>query len=189
MHCAHCGNEIRETHGFCSECGKPAGTGKPAVRSGFVIALLTVFFVGFGLVVYFVRADNTANNMSPNNWAQPRLHTETIDTAFTVPQLRDKAYRFAIPPGARDLILQGHFTATGGAHNDIEVWLLNDDGFVNWQNKHSVTPIYSSGRVTQGTLSVSLPSATETYYLIFNNRFSFISPKAVQDNLTLQYRR
>ncbi len=189
MHCVYCGNEIREGQGFCSKCGKQAGAAKPAARSGFVVALLAVFFVGFGLVVYLVRADNTATNMQPNTWAQPRLYTETIDNAFTVPQLRDKSYRFVIPPGARDATLQGRFTATGGAHNDIEVWVMNNDGFVNWQNKRSVTPIYNSGRVTQGTLNVSLPSATETYYLVFNNRFSFISPKAVQDNLTLQYRR
>ncbi len=160
------------------------------VRAGYVLALLVVFFVGFGLVMYFIRADKTAANMQPNNpnTPQPRLYTETIDGAFTVPHLHDKAYRFAVPAGAKDAALQGHFTATGGANNDIEVWLMNDDGFVNWQNRHPVTPIYNSGRITQGTLNVSLPESG-TYYLIFNNRFSVISPKAVQDNVSLTYKR
>jgi predicted nucleic acid-binding Zn ribbon protein len=189
MHCVHCGNEIPETHGFCSKCGKQAGATKPAVRSGYVVALLVVFFVGVGLIVYFIRADKAATNMQPNTSPQPKLYSETIDTAFTVPQLRDKAYRFAIPAGARDAMLQGHFTATGGANNDIEVWVTNNDGFVNWENKHPVTPIYSSGRVTQGALSVFLPPEAGAYYLIFNNRFSFISPKAVQDDVRLQYKR
>jgi hypothetical protein len=165
---------------------------KPAVRTGYVVALLVVFFVGFGLVAYFARADKAAANIQPtlqsNALPQPRLYTQTIDTAFTIRQLQDKAYKFAIPAGATSATLQGHFAATGGAHNDIEVWLMNDDGFVNWQNKHAVTPIYNSGRVTQGALNVGLPS-DGTYYLIFNNRFSFISPKAVQDSVTLQYKR
>ena len=155
---------------------------------GYVVALLAVLFVGFGLVPHVIRANKAAANIQ-GDAVQPKLYTETIDTAFTVPQLHDKTYRFAIPAGARDAVLQGHFNAIGGAHNDIEVWIMNDDGFVNWQNKHSVRPIYSSGRVTQGTISVSLPPEAGRYYVIFNNRFSFISPKAVQDNLSLQYQR
>jgi hypothetical protein len=163
------------------------------VRTSYVVALLVVIFIGFGLVVYFIRADKAATavqpNALPNAVPQLRLFTETIDTAFTVPKLSDKAYRFAIPAGAREATLQGHFTATGGSGNDIEVWVMNDDGFVNWQNRHAVTPIYNSGKATQGTLNVPLPSEAGTYYLIFNNRYSSISPKAVQDNVTLQYKR
>jgi hypothetical protein len=163
------------------------------VRTRYVVALLVVLLVGFGLVVYFNRADNAATavlqNPLPNAPPQLRLYTQTIDTAFTVPRLSDKAYRFAIPAGAREATLQGHFTATGGSGNDIEVWVMNDDGFANWQNKHLVTPIYNSGKVTQGTVNVSLSDDAGTYYLIFNNRYSLISPKAVQDNVSLQYKR
>ncbi len=155
------------------------------VRVGYVVALLVVLFLGFGLVVYFIRADQAAANVPPV--PQPRLYTETIDGAFTIPQLHDKDYRLAVPAGAKDVSLQGHFTATGGANNDIEVSLMDDDTFVNWQNRHPVTPTYSSGRVTQGTLNISLPDAG-TYYLIFNNRFSVFSPKAVQDNVSLTYK-
>jgi len=155
------------------------------VKVGYVVALLAVLFLGFGLVVYFVHADQAAASAQPA--PQPKLYTETIDGAFTIPHLHDKAYRLAVPSGAKDAVLQGHFTATGGANNDIEVSLMDDDAFVNWQNRHSVTPIYISGRVTQGTLNVSLPNAG-TYYLIFNNRFSVFSPKAVQDNVSLTYK-
>lgn len=189
MHCPHCGNEIPEKHGFCSRCGKQSGAPKPAARSGFVVALLVVFFVGFGLILYLIRSDKAAASGSPNgSTAQPsRQYTERVDAAFAVPKLHHKDYRFTIPAGATDAVLQGHFAATGGARNDIEVWVMNDDTFVNWQNRHSVTPIYSSGRVTQGTLNVPLPESG-TYYLVFNNQFSLISPKAVEDNLTLTYK-
>ena len=91
--------------------------------------------------------------------------------------------------GATNVRLQGHFSATGGAGNDVQVYLMNDDEFVNWRNHHPINPIYNSQRATQGTVNVSLPSDAGTYYVVFDNRFSFISPKAVQDNLTLQYTR
>jgi predicted nucleic acid-binding Zn ribbon protein len=189
MHCVHCGNEIPEKHGFCSKCGKQIGVAKPSVRTGFVVALLVVFFVGFGLVLYFIRADNaTAKIQPPNpNAPQIRMYTESIDKVFTVPKLSHKAFRFTIPGGATDGVLAGHFAATGGAHNDIEVWLMNADDFANWQNRHPVMAIYNSGQVTQGTLNVSLPQAG-TYYLVFNNRFSLISPKAIEDDVTLTYK-
>jgi hypothetical protein len=39
--------EISERHAFCAKCGKQA-------------------FVGFGLVMYFARADKAATNMQPD---------------------------------------------------------------------------------------------------------------------------
>lgn len=118
---------------------------------------------------------------------QVRVYTSSIDPAFTIPRLGEKSYKFTVPAGATNVKMQGRFTASGGARNDIEVWLMNDDDFVNWQNRHPVTPIYNSQKVTQGTLNASLPPDAGTYYLVFNNRFSLVSPKAVQDNLSLQY--
>ena len=35
-------------------------------EEGYVVALLVVFFVGFGLVMYFARADKAATNMQPD---------------------------------------------------------------------------------------------------------------------------
>ncbi len=57
--------------------------------------------------------------------------------------------------------------------------------FLFWWNRHPVAPIYNSQRVTQGAADTSLPNDAGTYYLIFNIRFSLLSPKALQDNLTL----
>jgi len=187
MDCVHCGNEIPEGHGFCSKCGTRAKLTKPAVRTGFVVALLVVFFAGSALMVYLFRADQSAANMQPNT-PQLRTYTESIDTALSVPPLQRKVYRFDLPPAVKDAAVQGRFTATGGARNDIEVWVMNDDSFVNWQNGHPVTPLYSSGRVTRGNLNLSLREAG-TYYLVFDNRFSVISPKAIQDNVILTYKQ
>ena len=98
MHCVYCGYEVREGRDFCSKCGKRAGIAKPAVRSGFVVALFVVFFAGFGRIVHFVRADRvaaktTANRPDTPQLAQLKTYTESVDPAFTVPRLQHKAYK------------------------------------------------------------------------------------------------
>ncbi len=42
-------------------------------------------------------------------------------------------------------------------------------------------------KVTVGDLDVSLPNGAGVYYLIFDNSFSLLSPKAVSQNITLSY--
>jgi hypothetical protein len=68
----------------------------------------------------------------------------------------------------------------------VEAWLCTDDAFTNWQNGHNAPTFYDSGRVTQDTLNLSLPGAG-TYYLVFNNQFSLLTPKAIQANISMTY--
>lgn len=81
------------------------------------------------------------------------------DAAFTVPARGAKQYKFVVPAGANGATIEGHFLATGGPRNSVEVWVMNDDQFVNWVNRHPLTTLYNSQRVTQGTIKLPLPSA------------------------------
>jgi len=38
----------------------------PLLEVGYVVALLVVFFIGFGLVLYFARADKATTNRQPD---------------------------------------------------------------------------------------------------------------------------
>ncbi len=109
------------------------------------------------------------------------------EPAFTVPAHSAKQFKFVVPPGARAVSLEGHFAATGGLRNSIEVWVMNDDQFVNWTNQHPVRVIYNSQKVTQGTVKVILPTEGGTYHVVFNNEFSMLTPKAVETSLVLKY--
>ena len=107
--------------------------------------------------------------------------------AFTVKQLNVSNYRFVVPAGALDVTMKGHFTATGGASNCIEVFVLNEDEFANWQNHHVINALYDSGQVTQDSINLNLPAAAATYYVVFSNKFSFLSPKAVEANVDVNF--
>ena len=109
------------------------------------------------------------------------------EPAFTVAARGAKQYKFGVPIGASAVSLEGHFSATGGPRNSIEVWVMNDDQFVNWMNRHPLQTLYSSQRVTQGTVKVTLPADGGTYHVVFNNEFSVLTPKAVEASLTLKY--
>lgn len=78
----------------------------------------------------------------------------------------------------------GHFKAEGGSGNDIKVFILDEDGFANWQNKHSAKMYYDSGKVTAGKIDVRLKPGT--YYLVFDNSFSVLTNKAITSDIQIQ---
>lgn len=69
------------------------------------------------------------------------------------------------------------FKATGGSGNDVEVYIMDADGFENWKNGHSASTYYNSGRKTVGSFDLKFGSGT--YYFIISNTFSTVSNKAV----------
>jgi hypothetical protein len=92
-----------------------------------------------------------------------------------------------VPQNADAVRVEGTFIASGGAGNDVEAYIFSNDDFVNWQNRHPVRTFYNSGRVTQGTLDVTLPAIAGRYYLVFNNNFSLLSAKTVQTSIRLHF--
>lgn len=198
MFCTQCRTELPEGSQFCSQCGTtqsaPRSAAFTAGRTAGRHPFRTIMPVALGIVGVLIVAAiiNQQSPLSTHTASAarpfPQAHEEVIaNTAFTVKQLSFGYYKFEVPFNSTNVSVDGHFQASGGLGNDIEVYLLDQDGFVNWQNKHAVTTYYNSGRLTEGTISATLPSLSTMYYLVFNNKFSLISPKAVQLSATLRY--
>ncbi len=77
----------------------------------------------------------------------------------------------------------GWFRAEGGGGNDIECYILDEIQYENFQNGHSTPTYYNSRRVTVQRLNAQIPPGR--YYLVFNNSYSLITPKAVSANISL----
>jgi hypothetical protein len=160
------------------------------MRTGFVLVLLVV--LGF-LLWTVLNQQNSGSRSSGSQPVRPFVSTpqprvmNLVDTAFTLNAAQGMHWNFNVPASATDVRVEGTFSASGGARNDVEVYLLSDDEFVNWQNNHTVSTLYNSGRMTQGTLNAALPPGVGTYHLVFSNKFSLLSPKAVRASIRLHY--
>ena len=106
--------------------------------------------------------------------------------SFIVEPGKYKSVTVAVTAAMQNPSVEGNFTASGG-NNDIEVLVLEESQYMNWQNGHKFDATYSSGRVTAGKLNVQLPQGPGTYYVVFSNRFSYITNKAVIADVKLQY--
>jgi hypothetical protein len=106
-----------------------------------------------------------------------------VSEAFTIAPGKYAWFRFGVPDSGGNVV--GRFRASGGGGNDVEVYILDEDGFENFKNGHRVQTYYNSGRVTVANINISLSSGT--YYLIFSNTFSAVSNKAVNGRVALRY--
>jgi hypothetical protein len=109
-----------------------------------------------------------------------------VDGSFVVAPRTFKPFEVVVGAGMSNPRLEGTFTASG-ANNDIEVLVLDEQQFSNWQNRHEFKSAYTSGRVTADKLRIELPNEPGKYFLIFSNRFSMISNKGVVADLKLRY--
>lgn len=214
MFCRFCGTTLPDDSTFCQSCGKslvansgasgtavasaPTPTSSPAPptpKKGQTPTLTVVLVIILVLVgIWWVaNKENHASTSasfgsSSPSIPQPQLHRITIGSgAITVNAATYAFFTLNVPSGASNVRLQGRFTATGGSGNDIEVFLLSDSQYTNWQNGHSTPTFYNSGKVTVNDMNVTLPNDSGIYYLVFNNKFSLLSPKAVEEHLTLTY--
>jgi hypothetical protein len=89
----------------------------------------------------------------------------------------------------RNARLVGKFTAQGGEKNDIEAIVTNEKGLINWRKNYLHRPQvwYKSGRVTEDTINVPLPTGQS--YFVFSNRFSVPINKTIRFNLRIEYER
>ena len=109
-----------------------------------------------------------------------------ISGSFIVEPRNFKPFKVVVDADMARACVEGTFSASG-ANNDIEVTVLEETQYLNWQNRHKFEAAYESGRVTAGKLKLELPLEAATYFVVFSNRFSIISNKSVLADVKLQY--
>lgn len=139
-------------------------------------------YVAF-IVVLFVSFNVLPQESAPaHSVAKP-----IVNRPFTIRPAQYVFYTFTVPPDVTEVTVHGRFEASGGSGNDVEVYILDEDGFVNWQNGHRVRAFYASSRLTQANVEAKLPQREGTYYLVFSNKFSVLANKAVMADIAVGY--
>lgn len=123
----------------------------------------------------------TSCQKSPTTPPKPYQQT-IIDSTFIVDPRNFTTYPFTISGGyAR---LKGNIRAKGG-QNDINVYILNEDGFRKFNNGESATTYFSRQKISNENLDVQLPA--NIYYIVFDNRHAELTSKTVTVNLFLEW--
>lgn len=202
MICEKCKADVPDNSKFCLQCGAAQGVAPaptPVVKYKTPGWVPFVVILCAALLIYVI-AHNYADAqtaIAPRagvvGSAPALVRPLTLTTApitngaLTINAASYSWYKFDVPPGASTVSVLGHYTATGGTGNDIIVYVLDSDSFVNFQNGHPARTFFNSGKMTTGAIGAVLPSVGATYYLLFDNRFSLITPKAVVVDATLHY--
>lgn len=211
MTCQKCKAEQPDNAQFCSQCSQPLTEhGKALARAKntgwvWIVLLLGLAVVGFAFWRVTQDYDRSASAPSasgtrpapapllqsqdsqlPPTIAGPQLHQIVVaNGATTINAASYSWYTFTVPPGATSVAVNGRFTATGGSGNDIICYILDNDGLVNFKNGHPAQTFFNSGKITQSRIGAVLPPGT--FYLVLDNRYSLITPKAVQIDAVLSY--
>jgi ribosomal protein L40E len=202
--CAECGAEFPAREQFCLMCGQsvhampkgPQAKVETSVRGPSQAAvpkrrkspiLIWLLLPALALGIWWAAASDNPAALQLRRLAN-ESHTQTITPAvFSLKPRGFASYEFTVPSGSVGVVVSGEFTATGGSSSDIEVYVLKDDAFVNWQYGYAPSAYYSSSRVIKGDINAELPAGAGTYYVVFNNNFSPRTTKSVQSEVTLHY--
>jgi ribosomal protein L40E len=186
----------------------PVVAAKPR-RSPRKILLWTLFAViVFGLIPWLVIDDGpfAQGFQELLGWKHDQA---ILDTPFSVGPHTFRYYKFSLPEGSVNVAAVGQFTSAEDSSNargrkasdkkdkekdkdkdadNIEVYVLTEAAFTVWQNGYATSSVYESGRVAQGTVQADVPAGAGIYYLVFNNKFSPNTPKAVHAVVLLRYK-
>ncbi len=149
-----------------------------------------IFLLSLVLIIFAAAISGCSSN-SENFGVIPTptkiLHTKDIINQEVVIKPGEVCvFTVNVPYDANSPELHISFRAYGGSGNDIKVYVFDEDNYINWENGHSVTPLYDTGKETVGDFSVPVTSG-ETYYIVLDNSFSVISKKYVKTHIYLTY--
>lgn len=124
-----------------------------------------------------------------------------VDVPFSLSPHNFRYYKFTLPEAATNVAIVGDFTVVpesgqrksgrrpqAPAEDGIEVYVLSDSSFAIWQTGYATSPVFASGRVSQGNLAADLPAGAGVYYLIFSNKFGSSTGKKVDATIVLHYK-
>ncbi len=187
MFCQKCGAEMAAPGRPCAKCGYQRRGFGWFVGKGILLTLVALGVLVVIAAIAVLGSTATKNSGGPGQSPSWVTRTERLgSSAFTLAPGQYEYVEFTVAPGTEDAVVIGHFVASGGGGNDVKVYVLTGDGFVNWTNHHAFREYYDSGQTTTGSLDVG-PLPAGHYYLVYSNRFSVISNKAVESSIRLSY--
>jgi len=201
LDCPKCKTQSAEGVQFCPSCGEALtdhakSISQPKRKKGsWAVAILAWVFVA-ALLAFLWPLLRNARRLGAERSQPAQVLGGIVPQTHIVPIVNSAAavgatalswYTFTVPPNASAVSVTGHLAATGGSGNDIECYVVDEDGLANLKNGHTARTYFNSGKVTQAGIVAILPNVPATYHLVLDNRYSLLTPKAVKINANLTY--
>ncbi len=199
MFCQKCGKEIPDQSTFCNHCGNKstdnAEKSQKKSRSS-VLPWVLVLILATAVVALWLTS-GTVKKSEPETAAMSQAtkvreqvfipkEDSLISGTINIPAGKIHEARILISEKMRNPRIVGHFSASGGSGNDVQVVLTDEDNFVNWKNGHQGRALYNTDKITQDSINARIPGPG-IYYLAFSNSFSTFTEKQVTADIKLKY--
>lgn len=210
MYCQKCGKEIPDTSTFCLHCGsqvmatqnEPQSSSEARITKFPISGLVFIALIFAGIIAAAnMYQRSRANEISSKGFqpsqtqiavpfvkATPYWEKGSINSPTKVLAVEPGSYlvqKFSVDEKWRDARIKGRFKAQGGNGNDVMVWITDEDGLENFNNRHNFRIWYESGKTTVGTFDVQLSPGN--YYLLISNRFSVFANKLVNLDMEISF--
>jgi hypothetical protein len=169
----------------------PAKTPRPRRKRRVVRWVLLAILVG---AVLWVATSNGPIAQEVRELAGVKPDRTIVDAAFSVGAHTFRYYKFSLPEGTVNAAVVGQFKSRAenpagtSGDNSIEAYVLTESAFTAWRTGTATSSLYDSGNVAESVVHAEIPSAAGIYYLVFSNKSSPTTPKAVHATVMVRYK-
>lgn len=168
---------------------------RPRRKRRVVFWVLLAILVGF--ILWVVNGDSLVPQQVRELFGvkQDRM---IVDSAFSVAPRAFRYYKFSLPEGTANAAVVGQFKSVAedagdksngtDIDNGIEAYVLTESAFAVWQKGYATSSLYDSGNVTGSSVQADIPPGAGIYYLVFSNKSTPKTSKAVHATVMLHYK-
>lgn len=179
--CRHCGRDLNPVDSTNAASGAADDRVSPIATAPKRTPGILLLTLG-GVLVVAVAAQFARGGIAGSTPVSQREMTQVIPLADTsaleisaggMQSISWDASRF------RSCRVSGRIIGLAGGLKDVDVSVVDEDGFINLQNHAQVKAYFDSGKEAAVTVDLSLAGGKK-YYVVISNAFSVFTPKTVQ---------